>query len=292
MTDLGIEHVHDWGHNDLAHDLAVHLRSGGGRMVWVDIPMGPAGSPRPDVYAIKPQSFANAQIMAYEVKISVADLRSDLTSGKWQKYLAFSEGVTFAVPQGLCGPSDIPKECGLMIRGERQWRTLRKARLSTCDLGRSVCLKLLSAPMFRGRPPDPMLYRNDEYARQDWRRVGMRKAGERLGRDLAVYLRNPEAAERVIEHANKRAARIVADAEAQRDSIAKSVRCLLDALGVDPDARDWASNLKIRERAELLAGGDLAEVVRHARVARDHIDKIAFLADLAGKPDRDEGATS
>lgn len=32
-------------HNELAEDLAQHLRGGTGRMVWTDTQLGPSGSP-------------------------------------------------------------------------------------------------------------------------------------------------------------------------------------------------------------------------------------------------------
>ena len=61
----------------------------------------------------------------------VSDFRSDITSGKWQKYLDFSTAVVFAVPKGLVSKDDIPKGCGLMTRGENGWVTLRKPTRQT-----------------------------------------------------------------------------------------------------------------------------------------------------------------
>lgn len=82
-----------WQHNALARDLAVHLWAGGQRLTWVDFaPMG-AGTARPDVFAMRRHAYSAPEIVSYEVKVSAADLRSDLSSGKWQKYLDFSGGV-------------------------------------------------------------------------------------------------------------------------------------------------------------------------------------------------------
>lgn len=55
----------DWAHDDLAHDLASYLRGMTDRRVWVDMQLGPSGSPRPDVYTI-PCSFTRFTPLAYE----------------------------------------------------------------------------------------------------------------------------------------------------------------------------------------------------------------------------------
>jgi hypothetical protein len=130
-VDWGWEVSHDWKHDDLAHDLADMLR-GGDRVVWEDMQLGPSGSPRPDVYTV-PKSFANFRPLAYEVKISVSDFRRDVTAGKWQSYLRYASGVVFAVPAGLIDKSEIPKGCGLMIRGENAWRTVKGPTLSRVE---------------------------------------------------------------------------------------------------------------------------------------------------------------
>lgn len=131
-----------WTHDDLAADLAGHLR-GPGRMVWCDMQLGPQGSPRPDVYAID-RSFVKWSPTAYEVKISVADFRSDVTSGKWMSYRRYAGAVVFAVPAGLVAPADLPQGCGLMVRGEAGWRTARKPTRQVVEsLPTAAWLKLL-----------------------------------------------------------------------------------------------------------------------------------------------------
>lgn len=99
-------------HDELANNLATHLMSVD-RMVWEDIPVGKSGSVRPDVLTIQ-KSFASPNPISYEIKVSVSDFRSDVTSAKWKNYLDFSYGVIFAVPKGLIKKSDIPNGCGLM----------------------------------------------------------------------------------------------------------------------------------------------------------------------------------
>lgn len=126
-----------WGHHALAEDLAVHLRSTSDRMVWTDMQIGPSGSPRPDVYTI-PKSYSKFRPMAYEIKVSVADFRRDVTVGKWQSYLKFASGVIFAVPSGLITKSDVPPGCGLIVRGPSDapgsaWSNIKGPTLSVTE---------------------------------------------------------------------------------------------------------------------------------------------------------------
>ena len=133
--------VGGWKHDDLAADLAAHLRSDQ-RMVWLDMQLGPSGSPRPDVFTLE-KSYSKPRPTAYECKISRSDLRSDTTSGKWQSYLRSAGSVTFAVPDGLATAADIPAQCGLIVRKAATWRHVRKATVQPCALPMDACMKLL-----------------------------------------------------------------------------------------------------------------------------------------------------
>ncbi|CBJ38311.1 protein of unknown function [Ralstonia solanacearum CMR15] len=132
-----------WTHDQLADDLAEHLRGASDRLVWTDMQLGPAGSPRPDVYTV-PCSYSRFMPVAYECKISVADFRRDVTAGKWSSYLQFAAGVIFCVPQGLVSKGDIPAGCGLMVRGEGGWRTVKGPTMSPIgNLPRDAWIKLV-----------------------------------------------------------------------------------------------------------------------------------------------------
>lgn len=128
-------------HDELAANLAQYLLSED-RMVWEDIPVGPSGSIRPDVYTIQ-KSFAKPNPMSYEIKVSVSDFRSDITSGKWQQYLDFSYGVVFCVPKGLITKKDVPISCGLMTFNGEFWNTVKKPTIQPANLNSELLLKLL-----------------------------------------------------------------------------------------------------------------------------------------------------
>ncbi len=131
-----------WTHNALAEDLAAHLRSISDRMVWTDLQLGQAHSPRPDVFTL-PKSY-RVGAMAYECKISVSDFRADVTAGKWRSYLTYASGVYFAVPQGLLQVKDLPQGCGLYVRTEEGWRAVKKPTLQRQpEFDSDVWMKLL-----------------------------------------------------------------------------------------------------------------------------------------------------
>ncbi|WP_318393181.1 MmcB family DNA repair protein [Enterobacter sp.] len=132
-----------WTHNALAHDLAEHLRQNTARIVWEDMQLGPSGTARPDVYAL-PCSFSKFCPVVYEIKVSVSDFRADVTAGKFTKYFAYASAVVFAVPDGMLKKSDIPEGCGLMVRKEGGWHTVKGPTMRPIDtLPRDAWIKLV-----------------------------------------------------------------------------------------------------------------------------------------------------
>lgn len=132
-----------WGHNELAHDLAEHLRQNTARMVWEDMQLGPSGTARPDVYAL-PHSYSKFCPVVYEIKVSVSDFRADVTAGEYTKYFKYASAVVFAVPEGILKKTDIPEGCGLMIRKETGWHTLKGPIIRPLDnIPRDAWIKLV-----------------------------------------------------------------------------------------------------------------------------------------------------
>lgn len=145
-----------WEHDELLVDLAAFL-NGADRMIWTDMQLGPSGSPRPDVYVLH-KSYSKPRPMAFEIKVSKSDLRSDTTTGKWESYLKYAGGVVFAVPDGLCTAADIPTQCGLIVRKAETWRYVRKPTVQPVALSMDAVMKLLMdgvARVYRGRAVQP-----------------------------------------------------------------------------------------------------------------------------------------
>ncbi|MGN8184569.1 hypothetical protein ACTJLD_01155 [Burkholderia sp. 22088] len=201
-----------WAHDDLAKDLAAHLRGTSDRLVWTDMQLGPAGSPRPDVYTV-PCSFARFQPVAYECKISVADFRRDVTAGKWTSYLRFAAGVIFAAPAGLLKKEDIPAGCGLIVRGPDGWRSLKGPTLKNMEnLPRDAWIKLIIDGMAR------LADQNHEQLRaglcNEW--TLEKKLRARLGDVVADAVRDQLHAERRLKTATERLENLAEEAENER----------------------------------------------------------------------------
>lgn len=133
-----------WTHDALAEDLKSYLSENkAARMIWCDMQLGPAGSPRPDVYAL-PKSYSKFLPFAYEVKISRSDFQTDINAGKWQKYYAFASAVVFAVPDGLIKTTELPDGAGLYVRKAATWRMAKAPKINHLDnLPRDAWMKLV-----------------------------------------------------------------------------------------------------------------------------------------------------
>ncbi|WP_334046148.1 hypothetical protein [Burkholderia cepacia] len=174
--------------------------------------LGPAGSPRPDVYTV-PCSFARFQPVAYECKISVADFRRDVTAGKWTSYLRFAAGVIFAAPAGLLKKEDIPAGCGLIVRGPDGWRSLKGPTLKNMEnLPRDAWIKLIIDGMAR------LADQNHEQLRaglcNEW--TLEKKLRARLGDVVADAVRDQLHAERRLKTATERLENLAEEAENER----------------------------------------------------------------------------
>lgn len=240
-----------WRHDALADDLASHLLDAR-RMVWTNLQLGPHGSPRPDVYTLD-KSFVRPNPRAFECKVSVSDFRSDVTAGKWQNYLAYAQGVTFAVPHGLVTKSDIPQGCGLMTRSERGWATVRKPTLATLDrIPEEALLKLL----IDGCQREFRAYQIEATSRY----VEREQIRKKLSQDVAQALDQRDALLRDAELIRDRAQRQLKEVESIVERrCADTVRAAKDitedvraALGIDDSVKDWNLPFRVRDRLKRL----------------------------------------
>lgn len=238
-------------HDDLADSLAGHLR-GPGRMVWTDMQLGPAGSPRPDVYTLE-CSYRNPKPTAYEVKVSRSDFFADVTAGKYLKYRDYAEAVVFATPAGLVKPGEVPAGCGLMVYAG-DWRALRRATRSACAPPQDVWMKLLIDGVGREGGHVRM-----ETGRR-WR--AEQEAAKRFGQTLARAVTNAEYAPELVANAEREAAFILERARAAATRIRAEQQQdapvlwskLLEVLGLPGDASSHKVSAAVYDLREVQRG--------------------------------------
>ncbi|WP_420957550.1 hypothetical protein [Burkholderia gladioli] len=279
----------NWTHNALAEDLAAHLRGASDRLVWTDMQLGPAGSPRPDVYSV-PCSFARFQPVAYECKISVADFRRDVTAGKWTSYLRFAAGVIFAAPAGLLKKDDIPAGCGLIVRGPDGWRTLKGPTLKNMEnLPRDAWVKLI----IDGLPREIERQKREGRAEivSEWKLTHLLRA--KLGDLVADAVRDRLSAERRLHDATEALKTAAKEAEnerqlilsrsrerAQRDAtlIDEARAALAQSLGLRADAGAMQISMACHEAARRLNADTEIQRLRHL------IERMQMALDTGREP--------
>ncbi|WP_067070350.1 MmcB family DNA repair protein [Roseateles chitosanitabidus] len=244
-------------HDQLATDLAEHLRGTSNRITWEDMQLGESGSPRPDVYTMEP-TYTRLTFEAFECKVSVADFRRDVTAGKWQSYLAFANSVTFAAPTGLITKDMVPPTCGLILRGANGgWRYAKKpVSHQLTELPWKAWVKLLLDGVGRANGTNRATFFNEWVAR--------RKLSDKFGAEVAAMLsdlpqlrRQLAEAQGQYESERKRLQEQLArDREAmqkQRDSererCSDAVGRLAVAMGLPEDA--LATELQVRAQQML-----------------------------------------
>lgn len=262
-----------WGHDALQEDLAAHLRGSRDRVVWTNMQMGPSGSPRPDVYTM-PKSFSRFTPLSYEIKISTADFRRDVTSGKWQSYLKFSAGVIFAVPAGLIKKDDVPSGCGLIVRHDEVWRTVKGPTLKATDnLPLDCWIKLMIDGLDRqGHEPQPRSASPWEAQKAIRKRYGDGIAQALSDRDIAEsnlrrhIARTEQSIEVLLEAERTRAANARTHVEDELKVAREGKIELCRALGIPENSSRWALQTAAAEAATRLTGD--GEVARLRNILR------------------------
>ncbi|MDR8087810.1 hypothetical protein KPB05_10085 [Burkholderia gladioli] len=279
----------NWTHNALAEDLAAHLRGASDRLVWTDMQLGPAGSPRPDVYSV-PCSFARFQPVAYECKISVADFRRDVTAGKWTSYLRFAAGVIFAAPAGLLKKDDIPPGCGLIVRGPDGWRTLKGPTLKNMEnLPRDAWVKLT----IDGLPREIERAKREGRAAivSEWKLTHLLRA--KLGDLVAEAVRDRLSAEHRLHDATEALKTAAKEAEDERQLILSRSRerAQRDATQIDEARAALATALGLRRNADaMLIAQACHEAARRLNADREiqrlraQLERVQAALETAAQP--------
>lgn len=247
-----------WNHDELANDLQAYLQGNTDRMVFQNMDMGQC---RPDVYTVD-KSFAKFRCITYEIKVSRSDFLSDITSSKWHKYKAFSHGIYFAVPDGMVKKSEVPDSCGLIVRKESGWHSLKRPIPSEMDgLPHHCWMRLLLTlhPMgFHGQ------YKHMRPSMSQWSAEEMLR--KRTGLAIALAIANPKAAE---EEAKRRKA-IEDDERARHYKRLDAIRSeavqekmeLCQVLGIDPASGSYAISSAVRSIKSLVELSDVDDAIK------------------------------
>ena len=252
-------------HDQLAEDLAAHLSGYSTPMVvWTDMQLGPAGSARPDVYAIE-KTYSALRARVFEVKVSRADFLSDVTSGKYLRYAAFAGSITFATPAGLISKAEVPKGCGLITRSsEGIWRYQRKPTLQpTPDLPRDTWLKLVIDGCARERRA-LQATKCGPRTSSEW--CHQRRVRERFGAELGAIVADRDNAARQIKDEAERQKREREAMQEEARKIEQLRAAAAAALGLEPGASYW----EIRGELDARVKGAAEERIADALRAVDH----------------------
>ncbi|HEY4066998.1 MAG TPA: hypothetical protein VGM74_08905 [Burkholderiaceae bacterium] len=153
-------------HDRLAEKMALQLL-GLGRIVWRELSLlAEAGaveegaakvwrSARPDVFSIRNTTVAAyLQPMVHEIKVSRADLLSDLRhAAKRASYQWLSCETCYVFPAGIAQPEEIPEAFGIWVLNGAvdggQLELVRPARHTPCELPFAVWMALAKATPVR-----------------------------------------------------------------------------------------------------------------------------------------------
>ena len=261
MRGSGGENVkREWKHDELADDLAAHLRTEN-RMVWANMQLGPVHSPRPDVYTLI-RSYSSPCPTAYECKISRSDFRADVTTGKWQAYLDYAGAVIFAVPDGLITKAEVPEICGLIVRKENFWRMAKKATHQPRVIAQDAMLKLIIDGVNREGP---------KIRERAWRgNRGSTEFMRRFGAEAARYVSDAASVKQTLEYVDYQRQQIIAKATAEakeiRDRAEREAPALwaelLQVLGLESSASKWEVEVELRSLRTARDGGEYATALR------------------------------
>lgn len=267
-------------HDALAEDLAAHLAGYSVPMVvWTDMQLGPAGSARPDVYAIE-KTYTALRARVFEVKVSRADFLSDVTSGKYLRYSAFAGSITFATPAGLITKAEVPKGCGLITRSpEGVWRYQRKPTMQpTPDLSRHAWLKLVIDGCARERE-NVRASKCGPRTTTEW--CNQRRMRERAGAELGDALASRDNALRQLHgetqaHERTRLERQEKERESYREEREKFDAVQAEAalaLGLEKGASWWAIRCELDDRLRGDSAKRIAAAVQSVERAIDGLSR-------------------
>ncbi len=239
-----------WAHEDLQADLAATRRDVG-EIAVERLSVGSyGGNGQIDVFAVRP-SWTQPVPTVYEVKISRPDFLRDTQAGKYQRYLPYCRRLYFATPAGLLDRKEVPDGCGLCVRGDTGWRTVKAPRVRAEPDGWPEILFSLLLKLHPGPWDKPT---RAERVRATALATETRVAGRATAPRVAAAMRELDDLRGAVEAAHRE---------------------LCDALGVPAtDTRSlWHLALAIRNAAPARLPPHMAEVKRTILRAKAHIEQ-------------------
>ena len=172
----------DWTHRQLCEDLAIAKET-----IFIEVSLGSKWMTRPtppiaDVLVVRP-SYTRFCVDIFEVKKSRADLLSDIRSEKWKSYLPFCHRFYYAIASGITNQKEIPNGCGLLIRGEIGWRTIKQSKAREIELPSVALMSLL---FYREKPPHNINRRYGLRYYWQYEKNLLKKRGEALSKLLTT----------------------------------------------------------------------------------------------------------
>ena len=190
----------EWGHDELAEDLSASRRKAG-KIAFTRISIGSFGTHgQMDVLVMEP-SWTKTAFDCYEVKVSRSDFLGDIGSGKYLRYRPFCNRLVFATPKGMVSKDELPNGCGLVVRNEKSWRTVRRGTVENmkpedrATALQSIVFRAADAPWRKsGDVPRPERIRRllgvlDE---REW--LALRYESQALGKRVAGIIHQAEEA--------------------------------------------------------------------------------------------------
>lgn len=95
-----------------------------------------------DVVRIRP-SYTRFCVDIFEVKVKRADFLKEIRTAKWKGYLEHCHRLYFASLSGVIDKKEIPDECGLIVRGQKGWKTIKLAKKRDLEIPAETLLSLL-----------------------------------------------------------------------------------------------------------------------------------------------------
>lgn len=226
------------------------------------------GHSRLDGWAMK-RSWSPLTMIGYEVKVSRSDFVND---DKWPLYLPLCNQLYFVCPHGVIDPSEVPKQCGLLVAAKTGTRLYTKKKAPHRDIampGDLMAYALMRADGFTtmGQHREG----SDRMTAKDWAewRDGNREM-KRLGRDISRSL--AEKYRRDVERVERDNERLL-----EENRGLQKIKEAADRLGITLSR--WSTDRQISEKLR----GDVPAEFRHqlqrlvddAKRTIDHWDRLA-----------------